>query len=177
MVESLQATTTHAFGDGFKAETKGIRDVAFIGDASQLADAALTGDAERPEVFYRVIGFSNLNGIVKLDPPRGKKSRFAVLLVDKIDDMTIEMQKAEFVEPEDAAGAVTCFQRLRKLCKQKKQIASPGSGKRSRSESNSFVASPMDLKKVSLLEGRANGREHRGVSSILSASDASQLPD
>ena len=94
MVESLQATTTQAFGDGFKAETKGIRDVAFIGDVSQLADASLTGDAE---VFYRAIGFSNLNGIVKLDPPRGKKSRFAVLLVDKIDDMTIEMQKAEFV--------------------------------------------------------------------------------
>ena len=79
MVESLQATTTQAFGDGFKAETKGIRDVAFIGDASQLADASLKGDAESLEVFYRAIGFSNLDGIVKLDPPRGKKSRFAVL--------------------------------------------------------------------------------------------------
>ena len=66
--------------------------------------------------------------------------------------MTIEMQKAEFIEPEDVAGAVTCFQRLRKLCKQKKQIASPGSGKRSRSESNSFVASPMDLKKCRSLK-------------------------
>mgnify|MGYP006251380099 CR=1 FL=1 len=108
LVESLQATTTHAFGDGFKAETNRIRDVAFIGDVPQLADASLTSDAESQEVFYSVIGFSTLNGIVKLDPPRGKKSRFAVLLVDKIDDdMTIEMQKAEFVEPADAAGAVT----------------------------------------------------------------------
>ena len=52
LVESLQATTTQAFGDGFKAETKGIRDVAAIGDASQLADASLTGAAERSEVFY-----------------------------------------------------------------------------------------------------------------------------
>jgi len=152
MVESLQATTTQAFGDGFKAETKGIRDVAFIGDASQLADASLTGDAERPEVFYRAIGFSNLNGIVKLDPPRGKKSRFAVLLVDKIDDMTIEMQKAEFIEPEDAAGAVKCFQRLRQVCKQIKHITPlGGSAKRTRSESTSFVASPMDLKKCRTL--------------------------
>ena len=73
MVESLQATTTQAFGDGFKAETKGIRDVAFIGDASKLAGASLTDDAQRSEDFYRAIGFSNLNGIVKLDPPRGKK--------------------------------------------------------------------------------------------------------
>ena len=153
MVESLQATTTQAFGDGFKAETQGIRDVAFIGDASQLADASLTGDAESPEVFYRAIGFSNLDGIVKLDPPRGKKSRFAVLLVDKIDDdMTIEMQKAEFVEPEDAAGAVKCFQRLRQVCKQIKQITPSGSAKRTRSESSSCVGSPMDLKKCRSLK-------------------------
>ena len=93
LVESLQATTTHAFGDGFKAETQGIRDVAFIGDASQFAGPS--GHGSCAEVFYRVIGFSNLNGIVKLDPPRGKKSRFAILLMDKIDDdMTIETQKA-----------------------------------------------------------------------------------
>ena len=89
---------------------------------------------------------------MKLDPPRGKKSRFAVLLVDKIDDMTIEMQKAEFVEPEDAAGAVTCFQRLRQVCKQIKQITPSGSAKRTRSESTSFVASPKDLKECRTLK-------------------------
>ena len=152
LVESLQATTTQAFGDGFKAETKGIRDVAFTGDASQLANASLTGDAESREVLYRVIGFSNLNGIVKLDPPRGKKSRFAVILLDKIDDMTIEMQRAEFVEPEDVAGAVKCFQRLRQVCKQIKQIAPANSAKRTRSQSTKFVASPMDLKKCRTLK-------------------------
>jgi hypothetical protein len=152
MVESLNATTTQASGDGFKAETQGIRDVAFIGDASQLADASSTGDAASQEVFYRAVGFSNLNGIVKLDPPRGKKSRFAVLLVDKIDDMTIEMQKAEFVEPEDAAGAVKCFRRLRQVCKQIKQITPSGSAKRPRSESISFVAPPADLKKCRTLK-------------------------
>ena len=152
LVESLQATTTHAFGDGFKAETQGIRDVAFIGDASKLAAASSTGDAESTEVCYRAIGFSNLDGIVKLDPPRGKKSRFAVLLVDKIDDdMTMEMQKAEFVEPADAVGAVTCFQRLRQVCKQIKQITPAGSAKRTRSESESFVSSPKDLKKCRTL--------------------------
>ena len=176
-VESLQATTTQAFGDGFKAETKGIRDVAFVGDASQFAEPSASGDAKDSEVFYRATGFSSLNGIVKLDPPRGKKSRFAVLLVDKIDDMTVEMQKAEYVEPEDVAGAVTCFQRLRQLCKQIKQIAPSGSAKRARSESSSFVASPMDLKNASDLDGCADGRRHRGVSSILSDSDASQLAD
>ena len=94
-----------------------------------------------------------MDGIVKLDPPRGKKSRFAVLLVDKIDDdMTIEMQKAEFIEPEDAAGAMACFQRLRQVCKQIKQDAPSGSAKRTRSESTNFVGSPMDLKKCRSLK-------------------------
>ena len=126
--------------------------MASLGDASKLANASSTGDPESPEVFYNAIGFSSLNGIVKLDPPRGKKSRFAVLLVDKIDDVTVEMQKAEFVEPEDAVGAVKCFQRLRQVCKQIKQITPSGSAKRTRSESNSFVASPMDLKKCRSLK-------------------------
>ena len=89
---------------------------------------------------------------MKLDPPRGKKSRFAVLLVDKIDDRTIEMQKTEFVEPEDAAGTVKCFQRVRQVCKQIKQITPSGSAKRTRSESTSFVASPKDLKKCRSLK-------------------------
>ena len=89
---------------------------------------------------------------MKLDPPRGKKSRFAVLLLDKFDDKTIEMQKAEFVEAADAAGAVNCFQRLRQVCKQIKQITPSGSAKRTRSESTSFVTSPKDLKKCRSLK-------------------------
>ena len=58
LVESVENTTTVAFGDGYKAETKGIRDAAFIGDASQIA-------ANSPEVSYRAIGYSNflLNSI------------------------------------------------------------------------------------------------------------------
>ena len=147
LVESTQATTTEAFGDGFKAETKGIRDVALLGDASKPADS----DSETPELSYSATGFSNLNGIVKLDPPRGKKSRFAVLLVDKIENMNIEMQKAEFVEPEDAPGAVKCFQCLRKVCQQIQQITPAGSTKRTRSESSNFVTSPTDLKKCRTL--------------------------
>ena len=127
--------------------------MAFISDASKLAAASSTGDTESTEVFYRAVGFSNLDGIVKLDPPRGKKSRFAVLLVDKIDDdVTIEMQKAEFIEPEDSAGAVKCFQRLRQLCKQIKPSTPATSAKRTRSESASFVASPKDLKKCRTLK-------------------------
>ena len=70
----------------------------------------------------------------------------------RIDDMTIEMQKAEFVEPEDAAATVKFFQRLRQVCKKIKQITPSGSAKRTRSESTSFVASPKDLKKCRTLK-------------------------
>ena len=97
--------------------------------------------------------FSNLDGIVKLDPPRGKNYSFAVLLVDKIDDdMAVELQKAEFIEPEDAPGAMACFQRLRQVCKQINQDATSGSAKRTRSESSSFVGSPMDFKQCRSLK-------------------------
>ena len=98
------------------------------------------------------LAFSNLDGIVKLDPPRGKKSRFAVLLVDKIDNKTIKMQKAEFIEPEDAVGAMVCFRSLRQVCKQIKQTIPSGTAKRTRSESSNFVASPKDLKKCRTLK-------------------------
>ena len=89
---------------------------------------------------------------MKLDPPRRKKYRFAVLLVDKMECGTIEMQKAEFVEPQDTAGAVAYFQRLRQVCKQIKQSTPSGSAKRTRSESTSFVASLMELKKCRTLK-------------------------
>ena len=62
------------------------------------------------------------------------------------------MQKVEFVEPEDAAGAVKCFQRLRQVCKQIKQIAPADTPKRTRSQSTNFVESPMDLKKCRTLK-------------------------
>ena len=136
----MENTTTKAFGDGFKAETKGIRDAACLGDAIQLAGTSM-------DVSYTAIGYSDLDAIVKLDPPRGKKSRCAVLLVDKIVDKTIEIQKAEYVEPDEAKGAVSCFQKLRQVCKQVKQTTTTGTAKRKRAESSAFPISPKDVKK------------------------------
>ena len=140
LVESVEKTKTVPFGSGFKAETKGIRDAAATGDASQLAS-------------YSAVGFGDLDTIVRLDPPRGiKRSRFAVLVVDKIEDNTIQMLKAEYVEPDDAQGAVTCFRSLRQVCKNIKQTTTSGSAKRTRAESTNFPTSPKDMKKCRTLK-------------------------
>ena len=57
--------------------------------------------------------------MVRLDPPRGKQSRLAVLLIDKVEGKTLYMQKAEFIEPSDETGAIHCFTRLRTLSENK----------------------------------------------------------
>ena len=143
LVEPVRATTTTPCGDGFKAETTDVRDVAFLG-----LDAPTEADIVRQEPSYTVVGFSGLNGIVKLDPPRAKKSRFAVILLDKFQGGVLEVHKAEYVEQEDAQGAVACFQRLRQLCKRIRPVAGT---KRSNAESNNFVASPVTMKKCGTL--------------------------
>ena len=100
------------------------------------------------EPAFTIVGFSTLQGIIKLDPPRGKKSRFAVVLIDKFMDGTLEMQKAEFVEHDEAQGAVDCFRRLRKACKHIRPLATK---KRTHTESANFVQSPENIKKCRML--------------------------
>ena len=56
--------------------------------------------------------------MVRLDPPRGNKSRIAVLLIGKIEGETLYMHKAEYIEPSDVKAAIHCFTRLRKLCRE-----------------------------------------------------------
>ena len=148
LVESRSATATTPCGDGFMAKTTDLQDVAALqmpyDTAASQADALLHNESN-----YTVVGYSGLNGIIRLDPPRGKKSRFAVLLIDKVENGVFEMQKAEYVESEDAAGAVLCFQRLRKLCM---QIRPTGDSKRSHAESTAFLESPVSLKKCRSLK-------------------------
>ena len=145
LVESTRKTDTTPCGDGFKVETAGVRDIAAIGvgvDTKQLA--GVSSDAA-----YTVLGYSSMNGVVKLDPPRGKKSRFAVLIIDRVNGTTVEMQKAEYVEENDAPGAVECFRRLRALCK---KIAPSVELKRTHVLSDTFTESPVNMKKCKTLK-------------------------
>ena len=71
-----------------------------------------------------------------------------MILLDKSQGGVLEMQKAEYVEQEDAKGAVACSQRLRQLCKRIRPVAGT---ERSHAESNNFVASPVTMKKCRTL--------------------------
>ena len=154
LVESIRATTTEPCGDGFKTETTGIRDIAALGLPGSNSDDLVefepgkACDLLATEPAFTIVGFSTLQGIIKLDPPRGKKSRFAVVLIDKFMDGTLEMQKAEFVEQDEAQGAVDCFRRLRKACKHIRPLATK---KRTHTESANFVQSPENIKKCRTL--------------------------
>ena len=51
----------------------------------------------------------------RLDPPRGKPMRAAVVLVSKKDDAGLHIHKLEYVEPGDVKNAIECFRKLRTL--------------------------------------------------------------
>ena len=156
-VESVRQTSTAPCGDGFKVETQGVLDAAAI--CSSAANSGVSqpavpaeGDPTATEPTYTVVGYCNINGVVKLDPPRGKKSRFAVLIVDRVDEkngLTVQMQKAEYIESEDAQGAMDCFRRLRALSK---KIAPRQNLKRGHAHSSDFGASFSAIKKCRTLQ-------------------------
>ena len=64
-----------------------------------------------------LVGYGSMDGLVKLDPPRSKKSRFAIIVVDSMEDTTIQMQAAEYIEHDESTEAIECFKPLRVLGK------------------------------------------------------------
>ncbi len=137
LIQSFNASVTTACGDGFKITTEGI---------TGAADTQETNSATQPS--FTVVGYGSLDDMVRLDPPRGKKSRCAVLLIEKMENTTLHMQKAEFIEPSDATGAIHCFARLRKLCQ---KITPTSNAKRTQSLSSDFAEDPDNMKKCKVL--------------------------
>ena len=118
---------------------------------------------------YTIVGYGSMDGLVKLDPPRGKMSRFAVVVVNQVEDTTIQMETAEFIEQDEAAEAIECFKRLRELCR---QILPRGTQKRSHSMIDDFNVSPNSLKKCKTLSAMPsdaslpNGDEDNDTASV-----------
>lgn len=133
LIESTRASNTTACGDGFKVVTEGVRDAA-------KEDSNATA--------YTIVGYGSIDGVVKLDPPRSKKSRYAIVVIDQMEGNTVQMQAAEYVEHADATQAIECFKRLRGLCR---QIRAQGTQKRGHSHFADFCVSPMDMKKCKTL--------------------------
>ena len=135
-IESNRASETSALGDGFKVITENVKDVAYTGP-NALA---------QPHKPYTIVGYGSLRGLVKLDPPRSKKSRYAIVVIDHIDKLenTLQMQAAEYVEHQDAEAAIACFTKLRALCR---SVVPMGGMKRSHDLFAQFTESPKEMKK------------------------------
>jgi hypothetical protein len=137
LVASPNRSTPTAVGSGYKVTTSGIIDYANPG--------ALLSEA------YTVAGFCGMNDMLdfKLDPPRGKSSRVAVILISGMDSEGFQVHKQEHVEPADSDNAVACFRKLRLLST---KINTKGTEKRSHSLGHQFVAKTTDVKRCRTLQ-------------------------
>ena len=118
LVASYRKSKRNPIGaNAFKVVTPGVKD---------LANPA--GNPSAPVGDHTLVGYCNtddLPGFV-LDPPRGKDSRVALVLISKVDEEGFHIHKLENIEPDEVHNAITCMQRLRKMSK---QIHPEGSGK------------------------------------------------
>ena len=110
LVCSEQKSTPSELGNaGFKVITENVKDGAL----------EVTQGAAQP-LCYTLVGYCTMNNLpeFKLDPPRAKKSRFALALLSRKDEEGLHIHKLECVEPEHIENAVLCMRKLRSLCKQ-----------------------------------------------------------
>jgi hypothetical protein len=136
LISSPSKSQTESVGSGYKVTTTGIIDLA-------------NPDAPQAEP-YTVTGYCGLDNVLdfKLDPPRGKAARAAVILITQKDSTGFQVQKLEYVEPDDTKNAIACFQKLRTLSKKVHPVSSE---KRSHSLGDLFVTSPADTKRCRTL--------------------------
>jgi hypothetical protein len=102
LVACDKISQTDVVGTGFKV-------------TSSVTDAANSShhSGAHPAVGYCTL--SSLPGF-RLDPPRGKQMRYALLVCSKKDAEGLHIHKLEYVENSQIDAAVKCFRKLRKVC-------------------------------------------------------------
>ena len=114
-----------SFGTDYRVTTPGVMDLAFPpDDASQLV---------HEQKSFSLVGYCGEDDVMsfRLDPPRGKAFRAAVVLVSRMKETELQIHKLEYVEPSDVDNAIQCFRKLRTLSS---QIMPPSNLKRSQVE-------------------------------------------
>ena len=137
IASSQNSNSPTDLGGGYKVTTSKIVDVANP-DAEQVGTYTVTGYCSMEELLN-----------FKLDPPRGKGRRFAVVLISKVDSEGFLVYKQEHVEPADSEHAVACFRKLRALSA---KIKPTSSAKRSHAMGDLFNAAPRDTKRCRTLQ-------------------------
>ena len=104
-----KSKTDKVGGDGYKVVTSDVKDVANPG-----------GTVDNPIGSHTLVGYCSMDSLpgFRLDPPRGKNFRVAVVLFTKADEKEgLHIHKLEYIEPEQVKEAVLCMQKLRRLSK------------------------------------------------------------
>ena len=106
---STKSKTEKVGEDGYKVVTSDVKDVAHP-----------DGTVDEPIGCHTVVGFCSMDSLpgFRLDPPRGKAFRVAIVLFTKADEKEgPHIHKLEYVEPEQVKEAILCMRKLRKLSK------------------------------------------------------------
>ena len=141
VASSSKSKTDRVGDDGYKLTTE------------VKAIASIYGTVDDPIGSHTLVGYCSLESLpgFRLDPPRGKTFRVALVLLSKADEEEgLHIHKLEYIEPEHVEQAVVCMQKLRALSK---RVRSASSEKRSRSlDLTSEGHSPCDTKKARTLQ-------------------------
>ena len=112
LVRCAAKSVQESFGTGYRVTTPGVMDLAFSpDDASQLV---------HDQNSFNLVGYCGEEDVMnfRLDPPRGKSFRAAVVLVSRMKETELQIHKLEYVEPGDVDNAIQCFRKLRTLSSQ-----------------------------------------------------------
>ena len=115
-------SATEQVGTGFRVVTSKVKDIANpISNVSGHADAETTAGAasQRADPSYTTVGYCTLDDLpgFRLDPPRGKPMRCALVLFTKKDAEGFHIHKLEYIEPDQVDNAIICLRKLRTLSK------------------------------------------------------------
>lgn len=103
VISSPNKSKLDTLGAGYKFTTSAVTDYANPNDLTSKT--------------YDVIGYCGMEHVLdfKLEPPRGRQHRVALVLISKAIQNGFHVDKLEHVEPTDEPNAITCFQKCRTL--------------------------------------------------------------
>ena len=110
LVASTSTSKTEQVSEhGYKVVTLAVKDVANP-----------DGSVDKPVGNHTLVGYCSMDSLpgFRLDPPRGKNLRVALVLFTKADDAEgLHIHQLEYIEMDQIKDATRCMQKLRKLSK------------------------------------------------------------
>ena len=94
---------------GYKVVTPAVKDIANP-----------DGSVDKPIGNHTLVGYCSMDSLpgFRLDPPRGKNFRVAVVLFTSADENEgLHIHQLEYIEMDQVQHAVLCMQKLRRLSK------------------------------------------------------------